>query len=37
MSWIIKGVLVCSAAVFVFLLWCCLRVGSWDDDLNGRG
>lgn len=34
---IIKGVLVCTFAVFVFLLWCCLVLASEDDDLNGRG
>ena len=32
-----KYVLTGAGLVFVFLLWCCLRVASRDDDLNGRG
>ena len=34
---ILKGVAICAAAVFVFLLWCCLVMASEDDDREGRG
>lgn len=37
MHWIIKGVLVCTFAVFIFLLWACLVLASEDDDREGRG
>lgn len=33
MKYVVIGVIL----GFVFLLWCCLRVASRDDDLNGRG
>lgn len=37
MSWIIKGVLISAGAVILSALWCCLVLGSEDDDREGRG